>query len=551
MIRCLLVQISRNQRGQPTRKERRISGDAISIGRASECKIHLLDHRVSLHHAVIRAEDDGKLHIETEAASINVDDEFVQNVELTQGQRILVGPYALVVEAIADNYDLTLTCERLTATGDKAPAGLPTTLAAAGLSTRKFALWLAAVIAFVFLFLPIAQKAFPSIGKWEKNLPVALEESWNAGQMSPGHRALSMKCETCHQRSFTQVADSACISCHKNVGNHIKDDALHAKIFRNMRCAECHLDHRGKTGLVRHDTLQCVTCHGNIKGKNPKTRLANIHDFSTDHPAFQLTVRTGKGATGIERIRQTEKERLVEISGLKFSHQEHLDKALIELDKTGNARDIQCDDCHKIDDAGARFKPMTMPMTCQQSQCHTLDFDPKVEGRQIPHAGESTVMTALREFYASKAINQTYASGATIEDLNRARNWAAAQANKNAGMLFTTSEEGTCLECHEISPSKNRETPWKVAPVNITDHWLPKSRFPHNKHLTSKCTDCHKIEESDKSSNIAIPTISKCRECHVGSKPTKTQVSSNCDTCHSFHNANSRRLRAAAREEEE
>jgi hypothetical protein len=147
MIRCLLVQISRNQRGQVTRKERRISGDAISIGRASECKVHLLDHRVSLHHALIRLEDDDKLHIEAEGGAININDEFVQNVVLAPGQRILVGPYALVVEALSGNQELTLSCERVVAAGDRIAAELPTTLSAAGLSTRKFALWLAFVIA--------------------------------------------------------------------------------------------------------------------------------------------------------------------------------------------------------------------------------------------------------------------------------------------------------------------------------------------------------------------------------------------------------------------
>ncbi|HEY3326514.1 MAG TPA: cytochrome c3 family protein [Novimethylophilus sp.] len=555
MIRCLLVQVTRNQRAQAIRKERRIAGDIIGIGRASECKIHLLDHRVNLHHAVIRAEDDGKLHIEAENTALNINDEYDQNAELTPGMRILIGPYQLIVEAIAPGHELTLTCELIhpiSGSSEAAATRMPTTLSGAGLSTRKFALWLTAALTLAFLVLPIAHSFFPALNKWEERLPVALEESWNAGQMSPGHRALSMKCETCHQRPFTPVADTACISCHKNIANHIKDDALHAKVFRNVRCAECHLDHRGKTGLVRHDTTQCVACHGNIKARHASTKLSNIHDFSTDHPAFQLTVRTAPGDSGLQRIRQTDKSRLIEQSGLKFSHKEHLDKALIELGAPGKTRDIQCDDCHKMDDAGARFKPMTMSMTCQQSRCHALDFEPKVAGRQVPHAAEQTVMTTLREFYASRAISKTYADGVTVDDLRRARDWASAQAARNARLLFATSGEGTCLECHEVSyNARNKEVPWTVAPVDVTDHWLPKSRFPHIKHQTAKCTDCHKVADSDKSTDIAIPAISKCRECHVGSKQTKTQVSSNCDTCHSFHNANAQPARQMAKETEE
>src|SRR6185369_1843398 len=125
-------------------------------------------------------------------------------------------------------------------------------------------------------------------------------------------------------------------------------------------------------------------------------------------------------------------------------------------------------------------------------------------------------------------------------------------AARNAKLLFTTAAEGTCLECHEISANAgNKEVAWTVAPVDVTDHWLPKSRFPHIKHQTAKCTDCHKVTDSDKSSDIVIPSISKCRECHVGSKQTKTQVSSTCDTCHGFHNASAQPLPRPGRETEE
>lgn len=147
-------------------------------------------------------------------------------------------------------------------------------------------------------------------------------------------------------------------------------------------------------------------------------------------------------------------------------------------------------------------------------------------------------MTTLREFYASKAISKTYVDGVTIDDLRRARNWAYSQAAKNAKVLFTETGEGTCLECHEVShDAKNREVPWSVAPVYINDRWLPKSRFPHDKHRTEKCTACHNVTHSDKSSDVAIPSIHKCRECHVGSKQAKTRVSSTCNTCHNFHGA--------------
>ena len=76
MIRCLLVHISRNRRGQPIREDRLISGDILRIGRGSDCKIHLPDPRVNLNHAVIKNADDGKLYMEGEGTTLNINGSF-------------------------------------------------------------------------------------------------------------------------------------------------------------------------------------------------------------------------------------------------------------------------------------------------------------------------------------------------------------------------------------------------------------------------------------------------------------------------------------------
>jgi hypothetical protein len=57
------------------------------------------------------------------------------------------------------------------------------------------------------------------------------------------------------------------------------------------------------------------------------------------------------------------------------------------------------------------------------------------------------------------------------------------------------------------------------------------------------------VMHSDKSSDIAMPTIAKCRECHVGSKQAQTLVSSTCNTCHSFHDVKAKPTHKAAKAE--
>lgn len=545
MIRCLLIQITRNPRGQAVRNERQISGDFLAIGRAAECQIHLLDHRVSLHHAIIKHADDGRLFIEADGSMLSINGSLEQNGELVPGTHILAGPYEFIVEPSAGDCDLTLTCELIHPLSDAdkvAALKVPMSLAATGLSRRKPALLLSALILLLFFILPVGYALYPKLHQLFENAPVTPGESWNAGEMSPGHQALSMQCHTCHQRPFQPVADAACRSCHKDVANHIADATLHGKVFRDMRCSSCHLDHRGRKGLVRHDPQQCVACHGRIKSRNPQTKLSNVRDFSTDHPPFRLSLRVGPGPDGVRRVRQTDQQALVEKSGLKYSHEVHFDKALIEVAASGTVRDIVCEDCHKLDAAGAGFEPMSMNMTCQQSKCHALNFTPREEGRQIPHSSVRNVMTTLREFYASQAIGKRYSRGEMFDGLGRARGWAATQAERNAKVLFTETGEGTCLECHEISPGDSRDEPWQVAPVDVTGHWLPKSKFPHSKHRTVKCADCHDVRHSVSGSEVAIPGIAKCRECHVGSKQAKTRVSSTCDTCHGFHEVWARRV---------
>jgi hypothetical protein len=45
------------------------------------------------------------------------------------------------------------------------------------------------------------------------------------------------------------------------------------------------------------------------------------------------------------------------------------------------------------------------------------------------------------------------------------------------------------------------------------------------------------VAASKKASDVAMPRIAKCRECHGGSKPVPDKITSNCLLCHGFHDA--------------
>ncbi|EKD98696.1 MAG: hypothetical protein ACD_23C00306G0001, partial [uncultured bacterium] len=312
----------------------------------------------------------------------------------------------------------------------------------------------------------------------------------------------------------------------------------HANIFNNVRCTDCHLDHRGKAALVLHDSSGCVTCHGNLKRKDASTKMANVHDFGTDHPSFHITLQDGKNVT---RIRQDEKGKLIEKSRLKYSHQVHLDKKGVSspLGRTV----MTCGDCHQMDEAGTHFAPMTMQKTCQQSRCHELYFTEPVEGI-APHGSEREAMNKVREFYTKWLIDSPARNMAGCAPAGGGSNAAKrtlacahdlAQKYAAATLFKKEGEDIECGVCHEIEPTGDDLVPWKVAPLYITRDWQPGVEFAHSKHGTVNCTECHDKMNSKTSADIAMPTIEKCRECHVGNRSVKGKIKSSCDSCHRFH----------------
>jgi len=555
MIRCLFAQISRSQSGLPARKELPVTGETIQVGRAAGCKIPLLDHRVNFHHAVIRHSDKGKLIIEAEeGADIVINGVSESSAELTPGTHVLVGPYELIAETPTSDYDLVLSAELIHPLPDEhthiSAKQVPATLAKTGLSKRKPTLGVAGAIALVFLILPMIPALNQALPKWASNLLEPMKKSWQLGEMLRGHQLISAKCNVCHQKPFEAVPDKACENCHKTTARHIKDKELHANAFKDVSCGGCHHEHRGE---LRQETqgAECVVCHANIKKNNDKTKLTNIRDFSKDHPAFSLTFKTGHRDSDAVRILQSDKAKLIEKSGLKFSHKVHLDKNGVSSPEGDTV--LECRDCHQLDDAGVRFKQISMEKNCQQSGCHTLRFKPPVAGRHVSHGAERDVMTALREYHATMAIEKM-AAGEKLQcwgeagknQIERALSCTKNNTSVNANALFD-SDSG-CGECHEITRvAEDQNVPWKIAPVTITSHWLRNTRFTHAKHGTAKCTECHDKALSEKSSDVAIPAIEKCRECHVGKKPTKNRINSGCDNCHSFHNENTRPVPTAGR----
>ena len=547
-----LITVTRNRKGQAVRVTRMIEGESFAIGRGAQCIIHLPDPRVALEHATIYASGGGIRLGVVGTATMLVDGRPDPEVRLVEGATVEIGPYGVAVEAPPAGADVALAIElKRPLPDDLAEIRIRSrmTLEATGLSKRRPAWVLAGVVLLLFLALPVVNALMPSLRAATAKMAVTPDSSWNPGPLAAGHAGFGGDCAQCHETPFLRVRDRNCLKCHDKIPGHVLPVSLQVDLFGGTRCASCHADHKGPLGLVRRDSGMCADCHQDLKRRFPGTELADVGDFGAAHPEFRLPLWTGPGSTDVLRVAQSDKARLVEHSHLKFPHDEHLKPNI--RGHQGRVT-LECNSCHVPDAAGRSFVPVNMNQHCLE--CHTLEFEPAVTSRQVPHGSVDDVMSTMQEFYASLALKDVavdtidtgdirrgipQASSGVFSDEQRRRAlaWSNRKGEVVAQDLF---EKRVCIVCHDVGKTTSGKAPgntvWSVAPLHVPDAWMPKARFDHDKHLTYKCADCHESVVKSKSSNdIAIPDIASCRLCHAGSAPVRNKVVSTCVSCHGFH----------------
>ena len=567
MIRCKLIESSLVGTSQATANVGRVvSGETLSIGRAASSKVYVPDPSIRLEHASIHRAEDGFLYLHA-AGPVLVNQQLQTDCRLELGQTIAMGPYSFHLDLLEDGpqtsvANLTLIYsvdEATTAPGQDVVKQLQTSNRA-GFFQRRWMAWLLAF--FVALFcaaLPIWKAYQPSAAAAEPRLSAqvavvgGLDTFWNPGRISSAHQNFGNACSQCHQKPFQRVADTACQACHISVGSHIADPHLEKSTFDGQRCASCHKDHQGSDGMKTVDALGCVSCHADVKRYAVTTHLPDIADFADSHPAFRLSIKRAdaKNKEGqVERFAQVPS--LKNKTGLKFPHDIHMAKTGIKSPQGPSASQgrvvLECGSCHSLDAAGVRYAPVNMEQHCQG--CHQLGVDPQSPQRQVPHAKPAVVALAVRDIYASLAIDRFPSALVTVDSLlQRPAGQAPASMSSDAGrwvenqtrtalVSMLEKPKGVCLTCHEVKPQPREQggpAQWDIAPIVFTQHWLPKSEFSHAQHKNADCADCHAATKSQDSSDILIPDIETCKSCHTGLHPDKNKVVSTCDSCHGFH----------------
>jgi predicted CXXCH cytochrome family protein len=559
-------QISETADGREIVRVRDYDAALVSIGRASDCDLHLEDLAVEPLHAVAEAGGDGALSIRaTGTLGFAVDGRVSHNawIDPAKGAELGLGSHRITVSRDPDGATV-LTIRRVEAISESAAemgSDRNFSLSSALPAKRLMAWALFGCILLAFLLVPAFSNLMRAQGP---KADVTMDASWTPGPLSAAHHALEKECTACHVKPFQSVRDGACLTCHKDSHDHAQAARLdQARATPGMggqllqtvahsfgkpgpgACVDCHSEHdtAGRMEPVRQ--AFCADCHGALKDRLADSALGDASDFGTAHPQFRALVAMDK-ASKPHFARRSLDDKPVDVNGLSFSHDAHLStggtvaRMAITLGTArGYGEALDCANCHRPTADGVRFLPVDMERDCEA--CHSLAYD-NVGGtvRRLHHGDFAQMVADLRASQAGASANaglglsgRDRPGGKTGASLYAARFGSPTLAN--LPLMQAVSQTGVCGECHAIDRSSADVAAWQVQPVHQTARYFLNGWFDHKPHAQEKCSSCHSADTSTKASDLLLPNLADCRTCHMGENAAKAEVPSSCVMCHNYH----------------
>ncbi len=397
---------------------------------------------------------------------------------------------------------------------------------------RRWRFWLSVAVPVIALGWFISQRAQGG------------QKVYSSGPLSHAHAIFTQQCPLCHIAQTgvfsAQVTDKACLTCHDAPSHHANQTFTPA-------CATCHIEHKGAALLKATADRACSQCHADLRTRDGQPHdVTSISSFEKKHPEF-AALRSGKTDAGAVRL----------------NHYVHSQPNLIG---PNNVRvQMTCDDCHRsATTAGwpygapevhpvvastqhvrrsydqAYMQPPEFAKHC--AACHTLQFDKRFGNEQVPHDQPEVVraflMKRFREYIAAhpQAVHEVNPLDRQIPERVRvprvARNaaeWVQLRVDAAEWLLYAK----TCKQCHTLTPTSGSLP--EVAKSNFTVRWLAHAEFDHHAHRLMSCTACHsRTPDSRETTDILLPGIQTCRQCHLEDKPTEA-AEGRCFECHQYH----------------
>lgn len=227
----LIRSIERHDSGSVEHRDKEIQGDEITVGRATDQDIQLVEQEVALHHAIVQLRGKGKAFIKAATSSLPliVNGGVSRSAALKPGDAVQIGGSRIGVFDPPEGFDFALTLERASVELEGEDAPVPgsqyvTTLAETGLRKRPWA-WALFLVIFVGLFIVPAAGLFnPGVQAFLRKTPFVPDDgAWSPGTLIPAHNVpeLSEHCNVCHVKPFVSVRDEQCIACHDDMMDHV------------------------------------------------------------------------------------------------------------------------------------------------------------------------------------------------------------------------------------------------------------------------------------------------------------------------------------------
>lgn len=581
----VLRRLSTTADGREIARATTIAAREIGVGRDSTNAVHLADLAVNPNHAIIST-NDGR-HVTVRATSglgFEYDGRTVSeaSIDAGDGAELRFGGHRISVrlDETSPTPQVLLIVSR---TDELSHSALDRDEAQAfslrGLIPgRRISAWVFSVVLLVaFLAAPIYAYMHWR-GVEERPRGYHADMSWTSGPLSSAHASLERDCQSCHTDAFVAVTDTACKSCHEEVHDHAPAERqIMARgdpgMFRSAlirvgamfnreqgRCVECHTEHEGAGPMQATAQQFCSDCHDGMSSRLTDTKLGDAGDFGTSHPQFRPRVQVTPGETPrFQRVTLTAQTQ--DNNGLKFPHALHMEQAggvarmARSLRMTSDSSGLDCASCHRPTRDRVRFEPIDMERDCQS--CHSLAIE-TIGGvtRTLRHGQPQQVIADLYAFYRSTSPTRPlslggmarrrpgeYAEGQTYNIYFRETSVRPSRAEDAVRAVF--SRGGACYDCHTIYAPGAGSANWRVLPVNQTSRFMNHGWFDHRPHdaagMRSKvrrgqdeCSYCHAATTSRNATQLLLPEIKVCRDCH-GGENSGADVESPCASCHEYH----------------
>lgn len=507
----------------------------VVIGRGGGSHIILAGKRLSLTHAKLSWLDDRLTISDLESlAGVRVNKARVAQAVLSTGDEVQLGDLVFTVTISKDTVVIThRTTVEAPVSEDVLIQKQSRALSIDSYlpSMRALSVVLAVLVLAGCFVLPLSRNNF---------------QSWNSGPISNAHKLIEKDCKRCHATSFQQVQDKECLACH-TMTDHAKGHAKFVELHpdRSMRCAECHMEHNGDHGIVSKDPRQCSSCHAGMNALNKDASILDVVSFK-EHPQFRIAVTDESGVTSQVSLDDTAK--VVDTTPIKLNHAVHLKKG---LRGPKGPTQLQCNACHNLAPDKKAMMPISFDRHCRD--CHSLGFDERLPDSELPHGNAEKIYPTLFAEYAKLLLLEGKLESGRSGDKLRAipgGSELAAGSPRSPDVLLVESDARKaekevftrtgCYLCHNYQEKPESEqtiedTRYTITKPHIPNVWMTKASFGHGAHEDVSCDSCHeKTRKSTETTDVLLPGIKVCRECHVDGKKAGF-VRSDCVLCHVYH----------------